>query len=117
MNYIEYLLILASAVTGCVSISGLASLDNIPIDISSSAEGLKICAATAEIWKYESTKKKSKHDKIILLTKTKLITIEVFISRNLIDSYIIHHKFVLVHKVLREYDDTKSNQKSKNFNS
>ena len=34
------------------------------------------------------------HDKILLLVKTKLITVEVFISKALIDSYINHDEFV-----------------------
>ena len=66
MNYIEYLFILASAVTECVSIS--ASLVGIPVGIMNSAVELKICARTAGIKKYKSIieKKKKKHDKIVL---------------------------------------------------
>ena len=41
LNYIEHFLILASTATGCISISSLASLINIPIGITSSAIGLK----------------------------------------------------------------------------
>ena len=37
LNYIEYLLILASVVTGCVSISAFSSLVGVPIGITSSA--------------------------------------------------------------------------------
>ena len=44
LDYIEHLLILASVFTGFVSISVFDSLVNIPIDIASSAVGLKICA-------------------------------------------------------------------------
>ena len=44
LNYIEHLLILASAVTGFISIPVFAYLVNIPIGIASSAVGLKICA-------------------------------------------------------------------------
>ena len=40
LNYIEHFLILASAVTGCISISVFASLLGIPIGITSSAIGL-----------------------------------------------------------------------------
>ena len=40
LNYIEYLLILASVVTGCVSISTFSSLVGVPIGITSSAVGL-----------------------------------------------------------------------------
>ena len=41
LNHIEHLLILASAVTGCVSISAFVSLFGTPMAISSSAVGLK----------------------------------------------------------------------------
>ena len=42
LNYIENFLILASAITGCISIFVFASLLGIPIGITSSAIGLKI---------------------------------------------------------------------------
>ena len=72
LNYIEHFLILASTITGCISISAFASLIGIPIGITSSAIGLKICAITAEIKKYKSIikTKKKKHDKIISLAKS-----------------------------------------------
>ena len=41
-NYIACLLILASAVTGCISISAFRSLLDTPIGITSSAIGLKL---------------------------------------------------------------------------
>ena len=44
LNYIEHFLILAFPITGCISISAVASLLGIPIRITSSAIGLKICA-------------------------------------------------------------------------
>ena len=43
LNYLEHLLILASTVTWCVSISPFSSLVGIPVSIASSAMGLKIC--------------------------------------------------------------------------
>ena len=49
LNYIEYFLILASTLNGCVSISVLSSLVGIPVGITSSATGLKICAITSGI--------------------------------------------------------------------
>ena len=104
LNYIEHFLILASTITGCVSISAFASLIGIPIGITSSAIGLKICAITAGIKKYKSIikKKKKKHDKIVLLAKSKLNSIEVLISKALIDSVISHDEFVLINNVLKE---------------
>ena len=44
------------------------------------------------------------HDKIVLLVKTKLITIKVFISKTLIDSCINHDEFLPVN-VLREHNE------------
>ena len=51
-----------------------------------------MCAIAAGIKKYKSiiTKKKKKHDKIVFLSKSKLNSIEVLISKLLIDSNIIH---------------------------
>ena len=72
LNYIGRFVILISTTTGCVSISVFASLVGIPIGITSSANGLKICAITSSIKKYKSIikKKKKKHDKIVLLGKS-----------------------------------------------
>ena len=66
LNYIEHLLILISMVTGCISMSAFASLVGIPIGITSSAIGLKICVVTADIKRYELTikEKKRMYDKI-----------------------------------------------------
>ena len=52
LNYIEHFLILASKITGCVTISAFASLVGIPVGVTSSEIGLKICAITAGIKKY-----------------------------------------------------------------
>ena len=49
LNYVENLLILVSAVTGCVSVSAFASLVFVPVDITISTAGVKICAITAGI--------------------------------------------------------------------
>ena len=61
-NYIEHLLILISAVTGSASISAFASLVGIPIGITTSAVGSKICVITAEIKKYKSIIKKKEKE-------------------------------------------------------
>ena len=58
VNYIDHFLILGSTISGCISVSALASLIGIPIGITSSAIELKICAITAVIKKYKSIIKK-----------------------------------------------------------
>ena len=52
LNYVEHLLIVISPVSGCFSIPALALLVHIPIGITSSATGLKICVITAVIKKF-----------------------------------------------------------------
>ena len=58
LNYIKHFVILASSITGCISISSFPSLFGIPIGVTSSAIGLKICAIASGIWKYKSIIKK-----------------------------------------------------------
>ena len=89
LNYIDYLLIVISTITGCVSISAFVSLVGIPIGIASSTIGLKICVITADIKKSTNKENKKKHE-IILLAKSKVNSIEVLISKTLIDSNISH---------------------------
>ena len=60
LNYIVHFLIFVSTITRCISISAFASLLGIPIEITSSAVGLKICAIAAGIKKYKSIIKKKK---------------------------------------------------------
>ena len=73
LNYVKHLLIIVSIVIGFVSISVFASLVCVPVGLTNSAVGIKICAITTAIKKYKSIikKKKKKHDKIVLLGKDK----------------------------------------------
>ena len=77
---------------------------------------MKVCAITTGIRKYKSIvkKNKKKHDKIVLLEKSKLNSIEVLISKSLIDlniSNISLDEFVLVNNALNEYDNMKEGKK------
>ena len=100
---------LASTITGCISISAFFSLIGIPIEITSSATGLKTCAIAAGTKKYKAIikKKKKKDDKIILLPESKLNSIEVLISKSLTDSVISHDEFNSINNVWKEYNDIK----------
>ena len=48
-----------------------------------------------------------KHDKIVLLAKFKLNSIKLIISKALIDSDVSHDEFLLIKKLLREYNEIK----------
>ena len=105
-----------SKFTGCVSISAFASLVGILIAITSSTIRLKMCAITTGIKKYKLIikKKKKKHDKIVLIAKSKLIRIEVLISKALIDSNISPDEFVLINNLLKQFYDMKKDIKNSN---
>ena len=74
MNFFEHFLVFASSVSGCDLISALGSLVGVPVGTARSAVGLKICAVAAGIKKYNLIyiEKEEKHDKIVLLGKTKI---------------------------------------------
>ena len=77
---------------------------------------IKISVITAGIKTRKSIikKKRKKHDKIILLAKSRLNSIEVLISIALIDSNISHDEFVLINNMLKEFYDMKEESKSSN---
>ena len=85
-----------STITGFVSIFALVLFF---------AVGIKLCAITSRIKMYESIKikkKEKRHDKIGFLGKDKLNTIEVLISKALIDLCISHNDIVsVVRKILQ----------------
>ena len=109
LNYIDHFFIFASTFTGSISIFAFSSWIGIPIGITSSEIGSKICAIAAGIKNYKSIikKKKKNHDKIALLAKSKLNRIEALISKALTDSVISHDEFVLINNVRKEYNDIK----------
>ena len=57
-------------------------------------------------------KQKTKHEKIVLLAKSKLNKIEVLISKSLIDLNVSHDEFVLINNVLKEYEERKEEIKN-----
>ena len=103
MNYIDHSIIVISTITECVFIVALASLVAYLVGITSSAIGIKICVIIAGIKRYKSKieKKKKKHYKIELLTKSLLNNMEILISKALINSNISHDEFVLINNVLK----------------
>ena len=110
LNYVQKFLVVVFTITGCLdSIFGSACLLGIPVGITSFAIGLKICAIAAGMKKYNLIIKKIKNklDRIALLAKSKLNSIEVLIFKTLTDSNISHNEFILINNVLKECDDIK----------
>ena len=103
-DYIDKVLIALSATTGGVSICSLTSNVGAPVRIASARFTLMFSLTRGIIKKLLSItrrKKKKKHDKILMLTKTKLNNIETLISQALIDMEISHEEFVTISKEKR----------------
>ena len=90
-NYTDHVLILASTIARCISVSAFASLIGILMGITSSAIKLKFFAIRKRLIKKK--KKKKKLDKIVFLAKSKLNKAKVLISKALNDSVISHDEF------------------------
>ena len=110
LNYIDHLLIVTFTITWYVSISAVASLVYISI------VWITIFVKTPGIKKYKSIIKKNnnKDNKIVLLAKSILNSIEVLISKALIDSNVSHDEFVLTDIMLKTFFDMKEEIKNSN---
>ena len=108
LNYIEHFLILASAITGCISISAFGSLLGISIEIMSSAVLilLRICVIAAIVKKYKSIIKNR------IVSKIYIKKIQVLISKDIIDSNISHDELVLINNVRKDCDHKKEEMKT-----
>ena len=94
-DYIDKILIVLSAASSGVGIISSASVVGAPIGIESASFTLIFSLATGIIKKLLSItrNRKKKHDKILMLAKRKLDSIETLISQALIDMEINHEEF------------------------
>ena len=58
--------------------------------------------------------KKKKHDKILMLAKSKLNSIETLVSQALIDMEISHEEFITILKAKNKYEKMEDNLRSEN---
>ena len=115
-GYIDQALIVLSATSGGVSIISFTSVVETSIGIASASFTL-IFSLTTEIVKKllnVTRNKKKKHDKILMLAKSKLNSIETLISQALIDMDISHEEFVTILKEKDKYEKMKDNLRSEN---
>ena len=99
-----------------VSIISFTSIVGAPVGIASASLTLFFSLTTGivkEITEYNK-KKKKKHDKILMLAKSKLNSIETLVSQALIDMEISHEKFITILKEKDKYEKMKDNLRSEN---
>ena len=114
-DYIDKVLIALSATTNWVSICLFTSVVGAPVGIASASFTLTSSLTTGILKKVLSIKrnKKKKHDKIFMLAKSKLNSIETIISQALIDMEISHEEFIAILKNRLIWEDERKFKKWK----
>ena len=110
--YIDKILIFSSAATGGVSIISLTSFVGAPVGIASTSFTLIFSLTSVRVKKLLNItrkKKLKKHDKILMLAKSKFDSIETIISQAQIDMKISHEEFITIFKERDKYEKMKNN--------
>ena len=115
-DYIDNILIVLSATTGGLSICSFTSVVGAPVGIASASFTLIFSLTTGivKILLSTTSTNNKKHDKILMLAKSKLNSIETLISQALIDMEISHEEFVTILKEKDKYEKIKENLRSEN---
>ena len=115
-DYIDKILIVLSATTGGVSIISFTSIIGAPVGIASASLTLFFSLTTGIVKKLLNItrNKKKKYDKILMLAKSKLNSIETLISQALIDMEISHEELIAIIKEKDKYEKMKENLRSEN---
>ena len=115
-DYIDHALIVLSATSGGVSIISFTTIVGAPVGIASASFTLIFSLTTGIVKKLLNItrNKKKKHDKILMLAKSKLNSIETLISQALIDMDISHEEFVTILNEKDKYEKMKDNLRSQN---
>ena len=113
---IDQALIVLSARSCGVSIISCTSIVGALVGIVNASLALFFSLTTGIIKKLLNItrNKKKKHDKILMLAKSKLNSIETLISQALIDMNISHEGFITILKEKDKYEKMKDNLRSEN---
>ena len=113
-DYMDKILIVLITTSGGVSIISFTIVVGAPVGIASASFTLIFSLTTGIIKKLLSItrNKKKKHDKILMLAKSKLISIETLVSQALIDMEISHKEFVTTLNERNKYKKMKENLKN-----
>ena len=104
-DYIDKILIVLSATSSGVCIISSASVVGAPVGIASASFTLIFSLTTGIVKKLLNItrNKKKKHDKILMLAKSKLNSIETLVSQALIDMEASHEEFNMILKERKKY--------------
>ena len=113
-DYLDKIFITLSASFGTLSIASCASVVGIPAGITGASLTLVFTLATviSKSLLNLTKRRKKKHNKIIVLAKNKLNTIDTLLSSALNDSKISHEEFSNIITEKNIYENTKENIKN-----
>ena len=108
-DYLDKSLIVFSVTSGSVSIALFATVIGIPVGITSASLRLAFSLCTGLVKKLlkATRNKEKKHNKIVMLARIKLNSIESKISEALINNQISHEDFITIINEERNYRDLK----------
>ena len=108
-DYFDKSLIVLSVTSGGVSLASFATVIGAPIGITSASLSLAFSLCTGLVKKLlkATRNKKKKHNKIVMLARSKLNSIERKISEALINNQISHEDFITIINEERNYRDLK----------
>ena len=114
-DYFDQALIVLRATSGGVSYILFTSIVGAPVGMASASLTLFFSLTTGIVKKllHITKSKKKKHDKILMLAKSKLNNIENLVSQALIDMEISHEEYIAVLKEKDKYEKMKENLRSK----
>ena len=114
--YIDKILVILSATTGAVSLISFASIIRAPVGIISASFTLVFSLTTGIVTKILDIlrQKIKKHDKILMLAKSKLNSIDILIAQALIDMNTSHEEYIMILKEKDRYEMMEENLKNKN---
>ena len=119
-KYIDKALIVLSATSGGVSITSFASVIGVPVGIAGTSFSFTFSVTTGIITKLLKTTrdKKKKHNKTVMMPRSKLNSIETMMSKVLIDSEISHKEYATIineeEKYRRLKEDTRMMKSQRN---
>ena len=115
-DYIDQALIALSATSDGVWIISFTSIVRAPVGIASASLKLFFSLTTGIVKKLLNItrNKKKKHDKILMLAKSKLNRIDTLVSQALIDMEISHEEFIAISREKDKYEKMKDNLRSEN---
>ena len=108
-DYYDKSLIVLSVTTGSISIASFATVIGAPVGILSARFSLPFLIFTGIIKKLLkiTRNKKKKHNKIVMLARSKLNSIESKISEALINNVISHEDFMMIIDEEKKYAELK----------